>query len=391
MNRKLYIKWQIWKWAPLALLTLIGIALPFILVSANTPIYPITNSYGYYYSNFPIFHEDIGEVDAGVTTFFAASIVFAVIIPLVVYSIYYDKNAADAYRQFPAKPREIRIIRVLIGLSILLLAVTIAYWSGVLIRFLRQTDFNRAIRSDDLKYYFDYGYYGIAFLYIVAVLIGFYFLNCTLCQLASKLRDAALLIIFTQGTLAMIFVTTYLYLVYFSSKTDWLLPPWINAELSGFSITFNATFIDRFFGYKIIKESPYRFYEGLNLVNEILQPILMLSTGVFVFLGKEPSGENFGRPDGIRLAGRIIVHVTAWVIGMFVTLAWLMLGEYGFSMTAFLMIFLSIAYIILYYLVLASINRRFAIKDLDLIIFANVLAFCVVIGFALGLIFNCVK
>ncbi len=131
MNRK-YVKHLLKEWLPIAIVAMALLVTPIFLVSMTTSLYNVyrtdsgalkpTESYGMLLA--------YGALLIG-------AIFFSCIMPFFVESYRYSKKSTDCYYSLPFKEGELRRIRTVIALIMIIAIFTICYWLPAIIYYIR--------------------------------------------------------------------------------------------------------------------------------------------------------------------------------------------------------------------------------------------------------------
>ncbi len=394
MNKKAFIRWQIKEWLPL-----------FIGFGAVTGLFYWLASY------FSAEFYGYGYTSVGVTTpmYVLMALIFAAaaIFPIAIFSYQTNHIRADFYDQIPLKNKELRRIRVLIGIIGLLALFTVIFWIGVLITYLRQVIFNQqeyqyfmsqqnANPADFKPYYFNYVYY-IPFFFVLALgLVAHYFTCVYLASLGNRVWDSILYIILGEALLNFALQSILLpsYVAFSSSNynskdpfTDWI-------QLSIGFYFFLKVFI-RFYGGEIAwtegatKPNLYdsssaaaAFYIGV--IGFLL--VGAIAAYLMLFKKKDPAGELAGRPGARNGAIALIPHAVMLMLGFLLAAAAQWATMYGGTMVS-LFIFVVALWATAYFLLLFASRGTIRFEKKDWIIAAVVAGIVFVLCLSFGIVY----
>lgn len=160
-----FIVWQLKRWL-VPILVITGVfALSMVVASLQEPLTYIT------YSGYPV--NNVGS-------FFLIAISYAAIIsvvfPMFVFNYKFGIRRADFYKQLPFEPQNLRRIIFSMGLVLLLIAVSLAYFTGIGIFLIRYFTFNKENLStvgDTITHLYEFKFEYLGYFYILLMLTTF--------------------------------------------------------------------------------------------------------------------------------------------------------------------------------------------------------------------------
>ena len=372
---KRYAKYQFKKWVPLLAIFALVMTLIFAFSCATLPTYGQTK----------IVNGQIMPRASVITPFLALSIpafLCSAVMSLFVFSYRTSKQAADAYYQSNIDMKDIRKVRILLGLGILLIAFTLAFLLGAALyavryattpeSFVRTYPNGSEVTYVRLTHHF--AWYPLFYLLMVLVLIGQYFMNLFLAGQGNYLFDQLCLLFFGNILLCVVVVVPSLYVLGAPSISGAPMP----AEAT------NTLF------YGLGPITPFIFIESLGqcLVGSISGEYAMggvilhsgISTGlvfaldafvaVMSFKASDPSGENGGLHKVRNRYVALIPHATALFAGIAVScmnfFIYLGVVSYYFPILVTSSVFSFLFDCLVYYLVLSLWRLHFKLNKFDL-------------------------
>ncbi len=364
MKTRRFIKWQLKQWFAPLLIAFLLLFLSFIITCSTSNV-----SYRYY--------EGGSFVSQPSSNLIAISIpltLVAVIFPLFVYDYRFKKTQADTFMQAPLKRNRLRLTRLLLGLSMIMIIFTIVYVIGVLIVFFRQVTTPDLYEQGGYIFkirFFDYRYYIAAYFFLLAFASLEYFISSFIVLLSDNVLDAIFLLLFVDIIRALLPFSFYTYSTtmlnniyngYNSFQGSWLA----NAA----SPLLVMLYPEKIFSSFIIGKEALIFTNFSDYVSFIFYLVAYLLMGVssviYVVLSSDPSGEYVGRPGPRRNIIGFIPHLTIFSIGL-LTLSYIQMQPLAETI-----IFLVIA--LIYYCCLALYYRRFRLPRFAFISYFIVLS-----------------
>ena len=380
---KRHVLYQIRKWLPLLLVctlystfsTLIFGLVAGVANYTSDPSAPFAN-----YQNNPI-----------VLCLLAPSFFSVFILPFFVYSYRTSKKAADTFYQASYSDKTIKRARVLIGLGIVLVAVTVSFWIGALLYGVRyavtpeQTAITYRLYSGEeatryvVRSYVNLAYLPVVYLIGIVLYSAQYFINCFLVSLGNHLIDQICTLVFGNFILMGIVVIPNLYAL----------------SLAGMSGSAVSPILYRIFYYGLGPATPMVFLqvlvnpllvgEGRNGLLEGAIPNLLIaismyvvfaaSLGVLTMTMKDPSGEYAGKAGARNKPIALVPHGAGLLAGIGFACS----GLLGITGLAILPIFLFALFAVFYYIFLSLWRRNFKLNIFDWICFGSVSGFCLIL------------
>ncbi len=176
---KRFFKYELKKnfWT-LAILSLISVAVYLVALS--------TSALFYRNDNLVVYNRDpqLGVV-------FAEAAILSAIVPMLLYSFKMNKRSVDEFYSLPIKREKMYLVKTLVGLLLVLLPYTLAYWLGFL---------NVCLREN----YYHLGYYVPAYFLGLLFAVCFYGVNAFAFTRANRIVDGILFILFYMCAGALI-------------------------------------------------------------------------------------------------------------------------------------------------------------------------------------------
>ena len=364
MKTSKFVKWQLKKWLPFfAVITIVVLA----TVTINASTFKIT-----YLSRESIrFVERVNNSsdNSGLQIITSVMAIPIFVIPFFVFSHRFDKNAADAYKAFPAPKRRITRTKILIGGAFILALTIVAFLIFVGIILIRYSSTPTALRIDAYYYECKFKYYFIwylpAFFYLVISFLVSYLFNCTLVSFGNNGVTAFIYLLFGSmimflGIYSLMYSFVYLTVkipygsqLYYMFRTSSI--SWYGTILARTSFV-NDTFSNLIFTNNV---KGYVASEGFFSVGKIIGYLTYaaeIAIGVLSFFTKEPSGEHYGAPGARKESDKCIVYVG---IGVIILSIANMLSSSSFSASD-LLIFLFVGTLI--YFTFVIFNKRFSLN-----------------------------
>lgn len=346
----------------------------FIVMAAIFWIYMMNNNITqtYYNTLQGIIAYNTGE--SGLICFTILAMLATVYLPLYTFSYRYKKNRADAYLQLPLKEGELKRIRLITSICLLLIVVTIVYWVGVSIEAYRVASFTTlydssgGIRQEAAPYNF-IGYL-YAYFFLLLFVAAEYFINSYLIQLGNNPGDSLLYCIFGQVILGLIVFAPWAYSSAYLGVSS-------NTAINfGFTFSFASpmVYMHQVFNNYITGQGNL-FYGTWTFATycSFLGPILIgIGAAIILFFQKDPSGEHYGKNGERHPAIKIIPHGAFGLTGLLTICG---------TLSFFSLIFWALGY----YFVEVYLNRGLKIKKVDLIIMLSVIALILIL-YVVGII-----
>lgn len=374
---KHFIKWQIKQWWPLLLIFASILSIIWCGTTSEISITYTSVSYGYY---------EYGAHTASLLAIFIPAFVAAMVMPFFVYSYRAKKQSADAFLQAPYKSGTIKRVRVIIGLALVLIAVSVAYWNGVimyLLRYLAAPAKQTAVTGREVFYkdpvYFGYFFFG--FLALILFVGAHYFINCFLVGLGDYRLDQVMLLIFGNILLTLVFTAPWIYGIGLAtilgngeSIGEWIFL----STLYGFGPSGGFAFSINVVGNLIYGKTVDAPYVIVPYIAFLIELLFGAFCGVMEMIQKEPSGEHVDTRGPRNQIVALIPHGAGLVLGICVSY----FGTATASSLTVLPIVAFMMYGAMYYVFLSIWRHSFKPAKFDLIMMF------VVIGISFLLLIN---
>ena len=214
MKFKKFIIWQFKQWLPLFVLMSIWMAAVYLISClVNSTLTVIDYSARPSYLEYP----RVTYPFSNILVIFVIAIILTFIVPLFVYNYRFNKKQVDTFMQAPFSNNNLRITRILIGLAMILISLSVIYFMGVIIVLIKQTlitDSSSFNNYEDVAYLnnlYNYGHYFTAYIFIVLFISIQYFINCLFVSFSDNLLDAIMITIFAN-TILLFFIPSLLVL-----------------------------------------------------------------------------------------------------------------------------------------------------------------------------------
>ena len=371
---KRYAKYQFKKWVPLLVIFALVMTLSFAFVNAISPTYGRTSTiYG-----IPV------PKGSSIVPFLGLSIpafLCSAAMSLFVFSYRTSKQAADAFYQSNIDMKDIRKVRILLGLGILLLSFTIAFLLGFALYAIRYfstpESFVRSLSGGDeityVRLTHRFAWYPLFFLLLALALVGQYFMNLFLAGQGNYLFDQLCLLFFGNILLCVVIVIPTLYIdsamsVSYASRQG------IHSPYEyGFGVVTPLLFATAL-GRQLIASPSGEFIWDAVTLHSGISTILVFALDAFVavicFKANDPSGENGGLHKVRNRYVALIPHATALFSGIAVScmnfFIYLGVVSYYFPILVTSSVFSFLFDCLVYYLVLSLWRLHFKLNKFDL-------------------------
>lgn len=358
---KRYVRWQLKKWLPMALVSFILMFLIFVVACSFATPYQIQySSNSNPISPYPPF-----------LYILIPAIICSVIIPLFVCDYHYKRNSADLFLEAPFKKGELLRIRALLGLGILLAGFTISFMFGTMVMSIRQASFETVTDSGITYIHYMYNYWGffLVYLWSLLTLSLTYYVNVLIASFASNRTAATEYLIFVQ-TFLSISTSVFFFFISQISRITYFSP------MSSMGLSYVATSIEPLFYYLTV-DGKFQFElmlqdyclweKGAFIVHSVFFFLIGGASCFLVNYGWKENGEEMGKPSTSLIFPRMFVHVFYLLVGMAISL--LFLGTIALYNIALFLI-----YAIMYYVNICTLQRRFKLDKLDLYSMISVFA-----------------
>lgn len=379
MKTKSFVKWQLKKWLPLfAVLSVLILGVVVINAFSQPLHYQVYDDYGYIYSY--VYTKQSARF-SGLQLIGNMMMIPICIIPFFVFSHRFDKNAADAYKAFPAPKRRITRTKILIGGAFILALVTLVYWSFVGIMGFRyaatpEKESILGVVYERYDYYFIW--YLPAFFYLTISLLTSYLFNCTLVSFGNNGVSSFIYLLMGYAIMFISVYTLFRTFVYYyvddySPLSDLA---YVFDKSSWYGTHFGRIdFISETF-HDLVCLNSIQTKEGFFSIGRILGYLLFIgeiAIGVLALFVKEPSGEYYGAPGARKETHKAIIYV-----GMGISL--LAIAN-AMSNTRYVnasdIIFL-VCIVVIIYFTFVIFNKRFALSRTEVIVIISLISFYIV-------------
>ena len=247
-------------------------------------------------------------------------VILAIILPYFVFDYRYSLKRSDTYYQIPAKPGEIRRVRVVTGLIVLVAVVTIAFvlaYVALIVRYFNSpkqilNPYHEQLSSYDGYFpvyvdrsVIDFKLMMIVYLIAISLIVIEYFISCFFTSLASKPASALMINIAYHAIIVFTMYGFFNLLSSISMSFEYDLKFYRMATISftfstgpGIAVNLPEIFMH---AYALHSESESLLYKGAYLFTFIFSIVLEIVTGiaaaVLTFIRKDSSGEccnNYG-------------------------------------------------------------------------------------------------
>ena len=360
-----YIKYQIKQWLPI-----LAVIFSIFFVTLIVDIYLSSNLFGQYYNE-----NDYIQYKNPLFSTMIAGLLLAIFIPIFSFSYKYSIKKADTYMQLPFNTNKLRITSYLFGYLAIILPFIIMSLIGVSIISITQACKNPYLVYEYIfgvgnfahiiEYYYNYGYLFLT-LFIVILLIFFeYSLSCIAAYHANNTLDSFLYIIFFFiFRLLILYAIPGYFLFHMDIYVNYNVICWntnVFSEIFLISLILNQLIAYGSYKGNLFTNS-YNNDANLQNIGLIVSVILVAILGILAFIylifTKDKYKENYGRKRNNTLFDFLLPHLTLLLICFSI---------YGSNMDMTSSVCVIIAFFIVYYCILAGLNKSFKIKKLDLI------------------------
>ncbi len=367
MNKK-YIKYQIKQWLPL-----IGIISGILIITLIIDLIFSKNPMNYHY--YEASKSNVSYQNPLIITS-CCILCLTFFVPLFVFSYKYSIKKADTYVQSPFKNNNLKITNFILGYLCLALPFIVIFLIGLLSTYITQLINNPyhvivvpqnpgMTYYSHITFYYNYGYLILFMFFILFMLFIEYSLNSFAANFANNTIDALIYI-----SLFFIFRMLILYAIpqYFMQNLDIIEYDFNIFNLSltimpviSFALTvFNSLISRGYFDAKDVFISDLYKYQYVGYVISFTFIIMIgIFAALYIFFIKDKYKENYGRKRNNTIFDYLLPHLTM----MFIAFSLYTITRY--DTTSKIVIFL--AFFVMYYCLLASLNKSFKIKKYDLI------------------------
>lgn len=378
MNKK-YIKWQLKQWVPLTIVTFFIMIIPFFIIYLAS-FSSITNSL------FMISTDYFGDISYPIMTpWLMISIpacVMTIVIPIFVCQYRYKRKSADLFLQAPFQTGGMLRNRSLLGLGILDVDFTLAYWIAYIMVYIKQAVLNgneSYLRMYNLEeyiknyggYYYNFGAVAACFLVGLILLSLAYYVNVYIASLGTNQLSGTLFLLLSATVLSLGFFpyTYYLYSVKAIEENSVvsLLSSWsaVNFVTSPF-VWFRSAICTGTYSSLISDLGTVQIV--MFYVNNAIFLVLGIVAAVFINKGLKESGEEMGKPVSTKLFPRLIIHIFFFTIAVMNAV---LSSSISFLFTGVSTIGSIISFSLYSYLGCALITKRFKLTKLDWILWGS--------------------
>lgn len=243
------------------------------------------------------------------------SVIVSLVLPFAIYSYRHSISKADMFEQIPFKKNYLRNFRLGLGFAVIFVTMTIVFWLGIWILYTIQS--NAAAAKGAPMFFF--GYFGIVYLFLLAIIFVAYFESCLFASFGSGAIDCGLFFIFGNIILSLVVIGPALY---FSSLNSSMLEP---PSFFSFSFVNPMVMMSRVTDRLIV----YGEYGNLgNLTGYAYGGLgttlaLASASAAYCFLAPEPSGEMANRAmnrswwkTSIIIAGLLLTAISLMGAGL---------------------------------------------------------------------------
>ena len=312
MNKKAFVKWQIKELLPVYIISFAILAVVFWFSVLNSSLLPnVYEDYQgvphlQYYNAFPPIYA------IGVPV-----ILLSFVLPFGTFSYQTSHVRSDFYYQIPLKEKELRRLRLSLNLAIALIIISVVYWIGILLIYLRQTSLNsQSEYFKDQPFFYSYIYFLPYYLVLLFSFACNYFISSYFVSLGTRTLDSVFYLIFGQFVLGLTIFSLILLITSLSNE---------NSTLSELMAAMpSPSFIEPMCVTYLFASLAFRNFQitVLETIVRIVSCTCFLSLGSFLgwymlFGKKDPSGEYAGKGSPINFYTSLYPHFFAAVVGFF--------------------------------------------------------------------------
>ncbi|MBO4541007.1 MAG: hypothetical protein J5736_03435 [Bacilli bacterium] len=404
MNKK-FIKWQLGQWLPLIIVFGVFLAAVFLSTCLNSQIYAYAaESNGVRYI--------VEYPETNIASIIVPALLLTFIMPCFVFHFRYRRESADFFRQAPVKEAEIRRYKMVLGLLIILALVTVVFWLGFLLMILRfalAPQMPRSIGSLFFSYYYYdsysqvaynlyFGYYPLVWLLLLVFIVVQYSINCFLMSMTGTLLDGILFLLVGQIFLIGVFSFPIL-----------LATEIVSMATNDSGVVAVFTGLLRIFPNVGIVE-PILFLESLfeSLIQRNVVTILSENAGInvalflslalylglggacgfFVWKGKDPSGEYFGKNGPRHRYSALPIFLAGAASAILLPIVSSVSAFGTWVGIVFFVTFFYTLWALGYFVILVIYNRSFRIGLRTLAVYLITIGACLVLVIAMAIYFN---
>ena len=369
---KHYIRYQIRHWWPLLLIFGITLVLIYSLGCTLTSV-----SYTVYKEGSVPHYAGLGQFFSPLLALLIPALALAFLMPLFIYHYRTKKQYADVYSQASYDPTTVKRVHFVIGLIILLIAVTGAFIIGTTIfltRYYTTPEVWTRTSNPNAEYHrydLNIAAFFLGYLVTIFAVAAQYSINCFLVGLGNYVLDQIMLLVFGNLILALCFLAPIFYIVSLYNRAGNTIPAFVGSvQYYSFAlvgpITFQINIIEPLI-QKVAFSTDTRVFTATN--SAIAFALNIICGGVCAFVNAklpDPSGEFADVAGARNKAIALIPHGAALLLGI-VFATTMTLGV--IVLTTF---FTYALYAIIYYCVLALWRHSFKPTRFDLICYLSV-------------------
>lgn len=373
MNWK-YMKWQARQWLALTFVTFLVMFVPVFFTALFVDYMP-TGYYSYDNAEYTVSYA-LASTPFLIVASMACFMSF--VIPIFVCDYRFKRRSADLFLQAPMSKGGMLRNRSMLGLFILDIDFTLAYWLSFIIAYIKQAIFNNNaeyLKDNNLTqfvaengaYYYNFGAVLSCFLVTIIMLSLAYYVNVYVASLGTNARTAILFEIIASFVLTLGLFPFTLYLVLNDSISyDYLALPLgsmgaINAVIAPYLFFDYAIMHGEYIVYAIPELNMF------NFVMYIIYNVLFVALGgvaaYFVNRGLKESGEEMGKNMPTKTFPRLFVHIFFFYIALMISAGSVVSNFIGYEILT--MLGTTVSFALYSYLGIALIYMKFKLDKSD--------------------------
>ena len=381
------IKYHIKKWIPLFIVSTLVLTSFF-----GIAILSMSTSTGFvrasYLSNAIISAESAWYMLVSNFMFWPA-LVLSFVLPLFIFQYRTNKREVDSMYQAPYSKKTIRRTLMLMGLTILILSITIAAAVGSAIYILRYIATPAMVTQPpyggygevmkDARFTPNFGFLALTLVIVIVLCSGHYFINCLLVGLGNYGFDQICLLIFGNMFMLLCVTGPSLYVemvVGHMFESGYGYEAFYGLVPLG-EIPFIAAIYPQWFQQNYIDQTLYWH----TLISTCLGTLVSIFACVTTMMLPDPSGEYAGSRKPIHPFVTFIPHMAALAFGFLVSLLGNLLSPISEAAFFGLLFLFYVLYGSAYYALLSLWRLSFKPKKIDLICFLVVMAVVAILMF----------
>lgn len=309
-NLKKMIKWQLKDWLPFLIISSVLVSIIFWLYcSTETTVVTV-----YDYSSYggDIHYMYPSDIYFTIAVFFLP---LTFILPFAIFGYRYSTKKADTFFQLPLKENVLKRFKFLTLLIFYLGVFTLAYWIGVLILGMNQIFSNNHLADNQMGFWFNYWYFIPIYLFLLVVLAIEFTLNSFFISLANT----------AWGSIFHMVIGNLILLLSGYSLFDALTVLTNDSAIYNIALSFpSLSFVEPFFiGVNVLEKcllgNQVTSLEPIRYVSFSLHVLIGGGAFLYLWFGKEPSGEYAGKYKPFTTISAIMPHVLAVILGLFLS------------------------------------------------------------------------